>query len=550
MKTDLQTKQEKMLKELIEEWKNLLIWGDNLYVLKSLEQKFHDLIQFVYIDPPFYTGANEYIDIPIGLGRKKTVKQMPAPIKDVAYRNIWSGPNHIESLCQWFYERGKLIHPLLKDTGFLAVRFDYHYGHYIKLILDEIFGESNYICEYLVRRIYKPVSDKALKGQRHLIVQVDSLFLYRKSKNAKFFDEINKRKRKNADSIEYESTEDNIWIDIVGYEKTKKTLYPTENSIALLDRIIRLCSKPNDIVADFFCGSGTTVATAQNLGRRWIAVDLSRYSINEIRKRILLNSKTAKHPFQLLNLEMYSKHLLFLKLKSQDIIYESQKAYYKFILRHFGGTYTEDFHHLQGKKNGAYIHIGDIDSIISPIEIEKAIEEVKNHNSNKLIILGWDYFMEVGFFKKLFQENQEIEVDLKIIPQSLINEEDNFEHQFCDLPFLEFKQTINPRNRIITIEFENFYSKYHTHLHKIDLNEIDSLDLIDFWAIDWNYDEKKLFQARDYSFRQIGSGRKVVKSAKTKIEHQYEEAGDYTIVLTVVDIFGNETSEYFQIFLK
>jgi adenine-specific DNA-methyltransferase len=543
-----QEKREKIEDELYKDWKNLLIWGDNLYVLKSLQEKFQDLIQFVYIDPPFYTGANEYIDIPIGSGSKKTIQQMPTPIKDIAYRNIWAGPNHIESLSQWFHERAVLIHKLLKKTGFLAVRFDYHYGHYIKLILDKIFGESNYICEYLVRRMYKPVSNKALESQRHLIVQADSLFLYRKSPDAIFFEEIRKAKRKNADPIEYESNKDNIWIDIVGYEKTKKTLYPTENSISLLDRIIRQCSKTNDLIADFFCGSGTTVARAQELKRHWIAVDISRYSINEIRKRILLNSKSTEYPFQLLNLEMYNKHLLFLKLKKeQEHIAKVQRDYYNFILEKFGGILIEDFEHIHGKKNSSFIHIGDIDSIISPMEIQKSVEEMKVQDIHNLIILGWDYFMEVGFFKKLFQEDLQINVDLRVLPQSLISEDADYEHQFTKLPYLEFNQSINPRNRKIIIEFGKFISKYHTDLYKLELNDKQTLDLIDFWAVDWDYDENKLFRANDYSFRKIGSGRKIIESAATQIEHQYEKPGSYTIVLTVVDIFGNETCEYFQV---
>ncbi len=543
-------KKEEKEEDYLKNWKNLLIWGDNLYVLKSLEGKFRNKIQFVYIDPPFYTGANEYIDIPIGLGTKKTIKQFPSPIKDIAYKNIWTGSNHIQNLCQWFYERAFLIYKLLKDIGFMAVRFDYHYGHYIKVILDEIFGENNFICEYLVRRIYKPVSDKALERQKHLIIQVDSLFLYRKSNNAKFFEKFEKKKRKTADPIEYEADDDNIWIDIPGYEKTKKTLYPTENSISLLDRIIRQCSNKNDIIADFFCGSGTTVATGQELGRKWIAVDISRYSINEIRKRILLNSKSTSFPFQLLNLEMYNKHLLFLKLKSEEYIGETHKKYYEYILKQFKGSYLDGYDHLHGEINDAYIHIGGIDTIISPKEIQNAIEEVKSLNKNKLIILGWEYFMEVGFFKKLFQEDQKIEVELRIIPQSLINDEEENEHHFSELPFLEFRQSINPINLTIDIEFIRFHSNYHTTLYGLDLKDEESLDLIDFWAIDWDYNEEKLFRASDYSFRQIGSGRKIIKTAKTKIRHKYENAGSYTVVLTVVDIFGNETSEYFQLMFK
>jgi len=87
-------------------------------------------------------------------------------------------------------------------------------------------------------------------------------------------------------------------------------------------------------------------------------------------------------------------------------------------------------------------------------------------------------------------------------------------------------------------------------LYNLEFKNEQSLDLIDFWAIDWDYDENKLFRASDYSFRKIGSGRKIIESASTQIEHQYNKPGSYTIVLTVVDIFGNETCEYFQVLFK
>lgn len=539
---------EKRLEEELRNWKNLLIWGDNLYILKSMIPRFQNSLQFVYIDPPFYTGANEIIDIPIGTARgaTKPVKQMPSSIKDIAYRNIWSKKNPILSFCQWFYERARLISRLLKPEGFIAVRFDYHYGHYAKIVLDHIFKESNFLIELLVRRILKTVSKKAMYNQKHFIVQNDSLFLYRKSPKAELPGNYKKTKRNNADSIEYESNRDNIWIDIAGYEKKKKTLYPTENSEKLLERIINLCSKPKEIVADFFCGSGTTVAVAQKLNRRWIGVDLSRYSINEIRKRILEISDSAQYPFQLLNLEMYNKHLLYLKLKSKDSIRKIQQNYYSFILNSFGGT-TMDLDHIQGKNNNALIHIGSIDSIISPKEIQKAIEEAKSKNYKKLIILGWDYFMEVGFFKKILQEEQNIDVDLRIIPQKLLTDDDQENLSFPKLPFLEFKQNINPKTRSVNIQFENFTSEYHTNLYNIEMDNINPLDLIDFWAIDWDYNENILFQADSYSYRKIGTGRSIAKSVERTISHSYSQPGNYTVVLTVVDIFGNETSEYFQL---
>ncbi|MBD3353205.1 MAG: hypothetical protein GF364_17125 [Candidatus Lokiarchaeota archaeon] len=548
--TQKENKDTKDKEESREDWKNLLIWGDNLYIMNSLLGKFANSIQLVYIDPPFYTGSNEYIDIPIGVGKKrKTVEQTPSPIKEVAYQNIWSEPNHAKTFSRWFYQRARLIHKLLKREGFIAVRFDYHYGHYAKVILDQIFGESNFLTEFLIRRMYKPVSNKALEYQQHLIIQSDSLFLYRKTPDAKYIGKVKKKKRSNPDPIEHESNDDNVWMDIVGYEKRKKTLYPTENSIKLLKRIISLCSKPDDIVADFFCGSGTTTAVAQELDRRWIGADLSRYSVNEIRKRMLLNKDSAKYPFQLLNLEMYNKHLMYLRLKKKELIAESQKNYYKFILKKFGGNYVDGFDHLQGEKGDAYIHIGDIDSIISPIGIQKAIDELKLQDKNKLVILGWDYFMEVNFFKRLFQEDQKIDVDLRLIPQSLLNNSSD-ERPFPELPFLEFSQTVDPKGRTLTLEFDKFFTDYHTNMYELDMNQINSLDLIDFWAVDWDYSEKDLFVAHDYSFREIGAGRKIIEAADTKCSHKYDEPGNHTIVLTIVDIFGNETSEYFNLLFR
>jgi hypothetical protein len=134
----------------------------------------------------------------------------------------------------------------------------------------------------------KNLSIRQINQQTHLIVHSDSLFVYRASSQALLnLKEIKKKIRKLQDLTEVEYIEDNLWIDLAGYQKVKRTLYPTENSEALLKRVIMVSTSHDDLVADFFAGSGTTLAIAEKLKRQWIGADIGLHSINEIRKRIL-----------------------------------------------------------------------------------------------------------------------------------------------------------------------------------------------------------------------------------------------------------------------
>jgi len=134
----------------------------------------------------------------------------------------------------------------------------------------------------------KNLSKKQEYHQNHLIVHTDSLFIYRKSKDAVLdLRKITKRHKNAQDIAERELHNDNLWIDITGYEKVKKSLYPTENSEVLLKRLIEISTDPGDIIADFFSGSGTTLAVSEKLKRKWIGIDIGLMSINETKRRIL-----------------------------------------------------------------------------------------------------------------------------------------------------------------------------------------------------------------------------------------------------------------------
>ena len=161
------------------EWRNKLIWGDNKYIISSLlkDPSVAGKIKLIYIDPPFFTGTNMNINIKIG--EQNEVTKEPSAIEEVAYRNMWKeGPS---SFLQYMYERLKLMRDLLAENGSIYVRFDYHYSHYIKVILDEIFGYDNFRNEIIINR-----TKKVFEGTNRFTTATDSLFFYTKSSNYKF----------------------------------------------------------------------------------------------------------------------------------------------------------------------------------------------------------------------------------------------------------------------------------------------------------------------------------------------------------------------------
>ncbi|MCL6582505.1 MAG: site-specific DNA-methyltransferase [bacterium] len=359
-------------------WTNMLIFGDNLQVLKTLlqmkqEGKLKNAdgtpgVRLVYIDPPFGTG-DEYI---ISKGAS-------------AYSAKTMGARFIEFL------RKRLI--FLRETlaydGSIYVRIDYHFGHYIKAIMDEVFGPENFQNEIVINRF-----KRQLLNITRYNVATDSLSYYTLSSDAVFNEQYRKRicsfcgseappqwrgmsspglrnpperiilgkkllpprgrhwtftqqkisqmeaegRIRINDSVqyvdldgkrikglpEYLQTEDtpidSNWTDLKGYVFGAK--YPTENPEELLRRVILASSNPGDLVLDCFAGSGTTLAVAEKLGRRWIGVDCGKLAIYTMQKRLLniaeskdwenTNKKYGKppKPFTLYNAGLYDYKMI------------------------------------------------------------------------------------------------------------------------------------------------------------------------------------------------------------------------------------------------
>jgi len=283
------------------DWKNLLIWGDNKLVMSSLiKQGWAGKINLIYIDPPFFTGADFTVRTTVG---DEQIEKEPSIIEERAYRDTWSGG--IASYLKYMYERLVLMRELLAENGSIYVHLDWHVGHYVKVMMDEILGYENFRNE-IVWYYTNKIPDKR---KRLFTNATDYLLFYTKGEENTFNIQYDPREipikvskmKKVAGKKIYEKDElgrgiyiertermtDNVWQIPLLHAQPEILGFLTQKPEALLKLIILASSKPGDIVADFFCGSGTTLAVAEKLGRHWIGSDLSKFAIQVTRKRLL-----------------------------------------------------------------------------------------------------------------------------------------------------------------------------------------------------------------------------------------------------------------------
>jgi len=289
-------------------WMNKLFWADNLEVLFFLLNNFKEKIDLIYIDPPFFSGTNYQIKI----------KEDDKVYDSIAYFDQWD--RDLDSYLQMLYDRIKIIKELLAETGLIFVHSDWHANHYIRLILDEVFGEKRF-----VNNIIWYYYNKYSAGKKTLPRAHDTILVYSNSNNFTFNQiriprekprkqlmremvngVLKNVKDKNGHVIYRIVTDkkmDDVWrIPCLQPASKEYTGFPTQKHHDLLERIIKIGSNEGDLVADFFCGSGTSLVVAEKLKRRWIGCDISEYSIYITRKRILEYQKTIQDyiPFEIL----------------------------------------------------------------------------------------------------------------------------------------------------------------------------------------------------------------------------------------------------------
>jgi hypothetical protein len=277
-------------------WRNRLVHGDALGVMRALLPEFAGRVSLVYVDPPFDTGGD--------FDFQASIPGAPDDVPRVAVR-AYRDAKGLDAWIAWFAEAAGTLRDVLADGGSLYVHLDAHAAHYAKVVLDEVFGPGAFQRE-IVWRIGWVSGYKA--RSRGWIRNHDTLLFYAKGGRPSAFHKEyvpypegyvrRDGKPPKGDGVPV----DDVWnahpldrmdsIQIVSFSG-EKVGYPTQKNEALLARIIRASSNPGDVVLDAFVGSGTTAVVAEKLGRRWIACDASPVAIHAARKRLLSLAKVA-----------------------------------------------------------------------------------------------------------------------------------------------------------------------------------------------------------------------------------------------------------------
>ncbi len=293
-----------------ESWNNRLYLGENSAVMTSLLGEFSEKLDLIYFDPPFATGGDfNYI---IQIGESKDSKSSNKWLRKKAYSDAWH--DGLDSYLNFMYERLLLMNELLSKCGSIYVHLDWHAGDYVKILMDEVFGENNFRNEIIWS--YPAAS---VRTRRFYIRSYDIILFYSKSDEYVFNDDPNiymeySERVKNALKKDekgiyyYRGGSHNgkklsqkvyveqdgifprdVWTDIpyIRANTSEYQGFSTQKPERLLKRIILASTNPHDLVVDFFCGSGTTLAVAEKLNRRWIGCDITNHAINITQKRIL-----------------------------------------------------------------------------------------------------------------------------------------------------------------------------------------------------------------------------------------------------------------------
>ena len=556
-----------------EGWKNKLIWGDNLLVMSSLLEKFAGKIDLIYIDPPFATGADFKFNAQIGEEDLEVTKEHSI-IEEKAYRDTWG--KGLQTYLSMMYERLVIMRELISEEGSIYVHLDATVGHYVKLILDEVFGPNSFQRE-IVWRIgwisgYKSAAKNWIRNHDTILyyVKTPGRFTFNKeyipypagyerrggeNPNGKGYpiEDV-----WNANTFEFnlkgEDSLDSIQIKSFSQEKTG---YATQKNESILRRIINASSNPGDLVADFFSGSGTTLAVAEKLGRRWIGCDLSRWAIHVTRKR-LLDIENCK-PFEVLNLGKYERKYwqgVTFKEKSKEDQQVAIYQYIAFILKLYGAEPLTGTVHLHGKKGKAVVHVGAVDAPVTIDEIAACLDECEKLKLPELHVLGWEWEMGLAGPNNDYRrggpmhdvaKGKGIKLYLFQIPREVMEQQavEKGDIQFFELAYLEH-EIKRPRKLAVQVVLKDFViPNYYLIPEEVRSKIKKWSDYIDYWAVDWNFQNDTFIQGWvTYRTRRD----RTLKLASDV--HTYEKPGKYRILIKVIDIFGNDTSQAIDVEVK
>lgn len=576
----------------IDNWFNRLVYGDNIFVMQALlngDEKtglpsMRGAIDLIYIDPPFDSKADYRTKITLPTG---DIEARPAVIDQFAYSDTWK--NGTVSYLEMLYPRLMLMRDLLSEKGSIYVHIGSQTSHYVKIIMDDIFGKNQmvseivwnygtpsggraagtkmvktheYILHYtknysnrIEHKIYLPYSEKYIQDR---FTNIDE--------NGRAY----QTRKRNDGTIEKQYLDESlgvplstVWVDIkptyamhLVKRAKEETGYATQKPEALLERIIKASSNENSIVADFFGGSGTTAAVAEKLGRRWITSDIGKPAIMIMRKRLIDNE--AK-PFLYHSIGDYQREAF---VATNEIKRVSDLA--RVVMNLYGAKpfIGDDVPANYGQLGRTLVIVDSPNKITSAATINNAIKARESFMGgwSKVIVLGWNFSFDIA--EKL-QHMDKSQIEVLVIPPDLLDLLKKKDYKtlvesgqvrFSSLQYLTVKKPIvkqsntEPDKQDITIELDNYVLLSPDVLPLDDKNKElvqkviaeNPLDLIEYWSIDPDYDGttfRSVWQDYRENTENDGDDMRVTRSVTLTVN----KSDTRKVCVKAVDVFGFES---------
>jgi adenine-specific DNA-methyltransferase len=552
---------------------NKLFWGDNLQVLAHLLKEYRGKIDLIYIDPPFDSKA-EYVK-KVQIRGEKVEGEQHSLLEEKQYTDIWERDEYL----QFMYERLLLMRELLSDTGSIYLHCDWHKGAFLRLIMDEVFGEENFLNEIIWNYVSGGISDRFF-ARKH-----DNLLLYAKSANLKYTFNVQKERKKAVakEKILRDAKGEFVWyirpntnpkvpqgvksyldkfvqdvwqIPIENPQAETRSDYPTQKSEALLERIIKASSNDGDLVADFFVGSGTTPAVAQKLGRRWIACDINLGAIQTTTKRLnqIIEEQQKKkdknfrglHAFKVLNVNDY------------DVFKNEIEA--KEIVMEMYGVEPIKRSYFDGVLDNNFVKVMPLNRVLNKMDIRATLKEIEKNISTfsvkkksktsepvyeeGVLIIASGVELDVSDFLK--KENK---TGVRVEIRDILTDKKNL--IFKKKP--EAKIEVKTKDKKLSVKLKEFYSPILMRKLELENGKVlkkdrqakvaDFKQIIDSVAIDVDYNGK-LFNAE---VMDLPTKKELIKA---KYSWEYPKKGKYIVAVKVVDVLGEEYFETFEIQVK
>ena len=401
-----------------------------------------------------------------------------------------------------------------------------------------------------------------------------------------------------------------IWGDVLPSKTGNEVLgYPTQKPESLLERIIKASSNEGDLVADFFCGSGTTLAVAERLGRKWIGSDLGRFAIHTSRKRLIQVQRDMKkdgrdfRAFEILNLGKYEReHYVnagdgVREEERRYILSNKEREFVSLILFAYHAQPVDSYNIFVGKKRDRLVAVGPVSMPVSSAFVDEAIREARVNGITKFDVLGFDYEMGLDFSAL---SRQGVDVQFKVIPREVFDRRavEKGHVKFYDVAYIEVKPVIKGKanNKTVSVELCDFSVFYHQdsveetegalkegsskiviengQVIKVSKDKKTSVvtkeiltkkwtDWVDYWAVDFDFQSRReIVRSVDprtgedreewtggYIFENEWQSFRTKKDRKLELTSAEKEVpkGRRKIAIKVVDIFGNDTTKVIEV---